>query len=1065
MNYYNKKILSAVILIAAFFVLMQSANVYAKTLDLTAKIGLSSYGLKVDGTAVAKGSVIKLDSTKVLIFNATFNDPGFGATVTPVLTIYQGTTTASTDPAIKETPFTIENGQNKQIGFTVPLGKAGDYNAKVEFIDENSNAVVPAVTFSYQVMGDPIVVNSIVADKTSGIAADSMVALTANFTARDAASVKSLGYFYTEIKVYNELGTQIGDASSPLAFTGATSTIKYAFKANQPATAIRAEISILKNGAPMLTASFKLSPNFDAAVLTASQKAPTQEPASAYGPSFIALLVMLLLIVIVLAILIVKKMKGHALMIAFALLAGGLYALPSHQAQATVSYCASPYVSGSLPAQTANNTMSSDQFTQARNDGVASNGVSGLRIVVTNTSATVFNATGCYAPLMFIDFKVYDNIVNPNSQTFYRRTPGVTYVPPYADGYGFTGSPLTCGSQYQQYCGPSASPKHTLPVSLNLETPSCAYQSDLLWVGDPGPANWTAEWAWVYATLNGTLTKYALVQNVPSSGVGYCVAPSAPPATVTATASCGGTINVSWSASSSTGGAAPTGYKVYRDGILLAGSLPASQLSYSDTSAGTSGSHTYSVSSYNSGGESNQTSSNSATSGSCGSAPTVPSSVSATAGSCSSGTLNVSWTASTGSPTGYSVYRDGSLVATVNGGTSYADTGLAAGSSHTYKVSAFNSIGTSGQSASSAAATAPIMCPAGFNYSIQANDISVAAGTSQINNINVHLISGATQPVQAVMEGVTVAMNDNPSVFGAKTAYAANAGGITLAFNPSTADTCTPNTDCAAPVTITVPQAAPGGTYTVSYHGHTAGLTDQPGQFHFSLTVTPYVPPNGGGGTGTAIVSIVSDDSNTPFAPPQNKYIGLAIDAQNGVQAVSNTYTGLTPGSHNFFASYPGAGYTKTVGTCNTSGCTPTFVSATCDSANCTLPGGASVAGGGTTYVVFKYTSTGQSSSGFSCVPTNPADGSTAYHAPLGQPVLWVASGSTAGSPSYSWTSVDNTVTSHFTTQSVNSLPIQYSTIGSKTMTVSDGSTIVQCITASGSTLLPVNTQPGYKEF
>lgn len=85
--------------------------------------------------------------------------------------------------------------------------------------------------------------------------------------------------------------------------------------------------------------------------------------------------------------------------------------------------------------------------------------------------------------------------------------------------------------------------------------------------------------------------------------------------------------------------------------------------------------------------------------------PSVPTGLSATA--ISSSQINLSWTASTDNVgvTGYKVYRGGSQIGTT-ASTTYQDTGLAASTSFTYTVAAYDAAGnTSAQSAGASATT------------------------------------------------------------------------------------------------------------------------------------------------------------------------------------------------------------------------------------------------------------------------------------------------------------------------------------------------------------------------
>ena len=88
-----------------------------------------------------------------------------------------------------------------------------------------------------------------------------------------------------------------------------------------------------------------------------------------------------------------------------------------------------------------------------------------------------------------------------------------------------------------------------------------------------------------------------------------------------------------------------------------------------------------------------------------GTGTTVPSTpTNLTASNITNTGVNLAWTASTGTVTGYHVY-DGSTLVTTTTGTSTAITGLAACSSHTYQVRAYNSVGESGSATTSITTT------------------------------------------------------------------------------------------------------------------------------------------------------------------------------------------------------------------------------------------------------------------------------------------------------------------------------------------------------------------------
>jgi chitodextrinase len=171
--------------------------------------------------------------------------------------------------------------------------------------------------------------------------------------------------------------------------------------------------------------------------------------------------------------------------------------------------------------------------------------------------------------------------------------------------------------------------------------------------------------------------------------------PGAPTNLSAVAASCS-QINLSWTASTGT----VTGYYVYRNSTKIA---TTSSTSYSDTGLAASTQYSYYVVGYNSYGNSGNSNTAQATTPACGSVPGAPTNLTAAAASCSQ--INLSWTASTGTVTGYYVYRNSSEIATV-ATTSYSDTGLAASTQYSYYVVGYNSYGNSGNS-NTAQATTP----------------------------------------------------------------------------------------------------------------------------------------------------------------------------------------------------------------------------------------------------------------------------------------------------------------------------------------------------------------------
>ncbi len=183
---------------------------------------------------------------------------------------------------------------------------------------------------------------------------------------------------------------------------------------------------------------------------------------------------------------------------------------------------------------------------------------------------------------------------------------------------------------------------------------------------------------------------------------GDTTAPSVP-AGLGATPASVSRIDLAWAAS--TDDTAVTGYTVRRDGVIVA--LPTGT-TFADIGLAANTQYNYTVDAFDAAG--NTSAESSAVQASTlptadTTAPSVPSGVAATA--VSDSRIDVRWTAATDnvSVTGYTVRRDGTLVATPTG-TTFTDLGLAANTTYTYTIDAFDAAGnTSAESAPAQATT------------------------------------------------------------------------------------------------------------------------------------------------------------------------------------------------------------------------------------------------------------------------------------------------------------------------------------------------------------------------
>ncbi len=184
------------------------------------------------------------------------------------------------------------------------------------------------------------------------------------------------------------------------------------------------------------------------------------------------------------------------------------------------------------------------------------------------------------------------------------------------------------------------------------------------------------------------------------------MAPDSTPPTVPTGLFAGGvtatTISLSW-APSTDPDSPVAGYNISRNGTMVGTSASAS---YTDTGLMSGTLYGYTVSAYDPSGNTSAESNPVSAQTTDVTPPTVPSGFMQTAATTTS--ISLSWTASTDpdSPVaGYDVYRGGTKLGT-SASPSYTDTGLAAGMTYSYTVSAYDPTGnTSAQSAAFGAST------------------------------------------------------------------------------------------------------------------------------------------------------------------------------------------------------------------------------------------------------------------------------------------------------------------------------------------------------------------------
>jgi len=131
--------------------------------------------------------------------------------------------------------------------------------------------------------------------------------------------------------------------------------------------------------------------------------------------------------------------------------------------------------------------------------------------------------------------------------------------------------------------------------------------------------------------------------------------------------------------------------------------------------------------------------------------PSVPGSLTATA--VSSSEIDLTWSASTDNVTvtGYKIYRNGSTspLASVTTGTSYTDKGLAAATTYSYTVSAYDAAGNE-----SAQSTPPV----------SATTLSTGSGTTYISDLTWTSATNGWGPVEKDMSNGEQASGDGHTI-------------------------------------------------------------------------------------------------------------------------------------------------------------------------------------------------------------------------------------------------------------------------------------------------------------
>ena len=145
--------------------------------------------------------------------------------------------------------------------------------------------------------------------------------------------------------------------------------------------------------------------------------------------------------------------------------------------------------------------------------------------------------------------------------------------------------------------------------------------------------------------------------------------------------------------------------------------------------------------------------------------PSVPTGITATA--ASGFAVTVTWGASTDNTgvTGYNVYRDGSFLASAGATTSYTDSNVVGGSTHTYAVLAVDQVGNVSALSPAVSVTTPIAAPPLFADGFESGDVSGWTSSAGLSVENTDVRSGAYAAEGSTTTGATYAKETLPSTY------------------------------------------------------------------------------------------------------------------------------------------------------------------------------------------------------------------------------------------------------------------------------------------------------------
>jgi YD repeat-containing protein len=391
----------------------------------------------------------------------------------------------------------------------------------------------------------------------------------------------------------------------------------------------------------------------------------------------------------------------------------------------------------------------------------------------------------------------------------------------------------------------------------------------------------------------GNFSDYSAIA---SSTTAADATPPSVPGTLSASAASGTQANLSWGASTDSGGSNLSGYKIERcQGSGCSGFAQiavTASTSYPDTTLSSGVTYQFRVRAYDGAGNHSGYSNTAPVSTPDTVAPSTPSGLAAAAPSSNS--VNLTWTGSTDNVavTGYKVYRGGTQIGTA-GATNYTDNTVVGSTAYTYTVSAYDAAGNN----SAASNTAPVTTPDTIAPGVPSG-LSASAPSSTQVNLSWNAVSdtggSGLAGYRIYRGGVHIAnsgaTNYSDTSVSASTGYSYTVAGYDNAGNTS-AQSSAANVTTPAPPDTTAP-SVPAGVTTALAGDNQVNVSWSASTDTGGSGMAGYRIYRGGVQIGTSLTTSFADTTTSPFN--SYSYTVAAYDVASNVSGQSSAAIAVT---------------------------------------------------------------------------------------------------------------------------------------------------------------------------